>query len=150
MVKNDRMTMAHSIEARVPFTDVELFRFLARVPVRHKLPGLRKKHLLRRSMRDLLPPVIVGKKKVGLEMPYSRWMRKELRDTVLHYLDPGRLRDTGLFDPAGVEKLWREHDGMRADHGRALWGIMNYMMWHGLYISSEDYRSRIRPGSSRL
>lgn len=149
MVKNDRMTMAHSIEARVPFTDVELFRFLARVPVRHKLPGLHKKHLLRESMKDLLPPVIVGKKKVGLEMPYSRWMRKELRDTVLHYLDPVRLRDTGLFDPDGVGTLWREHDAMKADHGRALWGILNYMMWHDLYISSEDYLSRIRPGSVR-
>jgi asparagine synthase (glutamine-hydrolysing) len=149
MIKNDRMTMAHSIEARVPFTDTELFRFLARVPVRHKMPGMKKKVLLKKAMQDLLPGSIIHKKKVGLEMPYSKWIRSELRDITMEYLKPSRLTSTGLFDPAGVKRLWDEHDSMKVDHGRALWGILNYMMWHDMYISSDDYLSHIRPGVDR-
>ena len=149
MIKNDRMTMAHSIEARVPFTDVELFRFLAKVPVKYKFPGMKKKYLLRNSMKDLLPDRIINKKKVGLEMPYSRWMREELRDITMEYLSPARLNSTGLFNTVAVQKLWGEHDRREKDHGRALWGILNYMMWHGMYISSVDYKSYINPGVVR-
>src|SRR5207249_3184339 len=74
LIKNDRMSMAHSLEARVPFTDNALAGFMARVPSRLKLKGLRQKHLMRRALADVLPPAIVNKKKVGLEMPYSRWL----------------------------------------------------------------------------
>lgn len=149
MIKNDRMTMAHSIEARVPFTDTELFRFLSRVPARHKLPGMRTKVLLRKGMKNLLPGSVIRKKKVGLEMPYSKWIRSELREITMEYIEPARLSATGLFNSDGVKKLWEEHDSMRVDHGRALWGILNYMMWHEMYISSEDYLSHIRPGTDR-
>lgn len=149
MVKNDRMTMAYSIEARVPFTDVELFRFLASVPVKHKFPGMNKKYLLKNSMKDLLPASIIKKKKVGLEMPYSRWLRKELKDIALDYLNPSRLSSTGLFNARGVEKLWQQHDRGEMDHGRALWGILNYMMWHEMYISTTNYKSYINPGVIR-
>src|SRR5262249_23630331 len=85
MIKNDRMSMAHSLEARVPLTDHELTTFMSRVPPRLKLKRFRKKHIMRRAMEGLLPPVIVNKKKVGLEMPYSRWLKHELHDTLLNY-----------------------------------------------------------------
>lgn len=149
MIKNDRMTMAHSVEARVPFTDVELFRFLARIPMKYKFPGMRKKHLLRSSMKDLLPAAIINKKKVGLEMPYSRWMREELREITLEYLSPSMLSSTGLFNAKGVENLWSQHDCLKADHGRGLWGILNYMMWYEMYISSTDYKSNMNTGVFR-
>lgn len=149
MVKNDRMTMAHSVEARVPFTDMELFRYLAKVPVKHKFPCMEKKALLRRSMAGVLPREVVKKKKVGLEMPYSRWMRNELKEITLDHLSPGRLNATGLFNPAGVERLWKEHESMRADHGRALWGLLNYMIWHEMYIDSNGYKNHINPGVVR-
>lgn len=149
MIKNDRMTMAHSIEARVPYTDVELFRFLARVPVKHKFPGMRKKHLLKNSMKDLLPACIIKKKKVGLEIPYSRWLREELKEIAMEYLSPSRLTSTGLFNAAGVEKLWLQHDRREMDHGRALWGILNYMMWHEMYVSTTNYKSYTNSGVIR-
>ena len=69
MIKNDRMSMAHSLEARVPFTDPELVEFLARVPSKLKMPRMRKKHLMRSAMEGVLPESILNKKKVGLEMP---------------------------------------------------------------------------------
>jgi asparagine synthase (glutamine-hydrolysing) len=135
MVKNDRMSMAHSLEARVPLTDNELMDFMSRVSARWKLPGLRKKNLMRRAMRGILPSAILHKKKVGLEMPYSRWFRSELRDILLFYCSAKRISETGLFRPEAVSALIEDHLSRHHDNGRALWGLVNYMVWHELYIS---------------
>ncbi|MHB1192720.1 MAG: asparagine synthase (glutamine-hydrolyzing) [Longimicrobiales bacterium] len=134
MVKNDRMTMAHSLEARVPFTDLELTRWMATVPARLKLPGLRKKHILRQALRGLLPPEILAKKKVGLEMPYSRWLAADLKDVLLDWCGPERVRAVGLFRADAVAALVQEHLERRHDHGRPLWALMSFMMWHEMYL----------------
>jgi asparagine synthase (glutamine-hydrolysing) len=134
MIKNDRMSMAHSLEARVPFTDTELTDYMSRVPPRLKLKGLRKKHIMRQALAGVLPAAILNKKKVGLEMPYSRWLRNELKDLLLDYCEPSRIADTGLFRSAGITALVDQHLSGRFDHGRALWGLLNYLMWLELYI----------------
>lgn len=134
MVKNDRMSMAHSLEARVPMTDNQLVDFMSRVSPRLKLRRFRKKHIMRRAMEGILPPIILNKKKVGLEMPYSRWLKKELNDVLMNYCGPERISATKLFRPQAVQSLIEEHVSGRQDHGRALWGLLNYMMWLELYI----------------
>jgi len=134
MVKNDRMTMAHSLEARVPFTDPELTEFMSRVPSSIKFPGLRKKHLLRSALKNRLPPEILRRKKIGLEMPYSRWLAGELKDLLLEYCGGSRAAETGLFRPEAMDTLVQEHLSFRQDHGRALWGLLNFMIWHEMYI----------------
>jgi asparagine synthase (glutamine-hydrolysing) len=134
MIKNDRMSMAHSLEARVPFTDSELTGYLARVPASLKMKRMRKKHLMRRAMQRELPAAILNKKKVGLEMPYSRWLKHELRDVMAKYLGPSNLEETGLFRPGPVQELIDNHIAGRRDNGRALWGLLNYMIWHELYF----------------
>ena len=134
MIKNDRMTMAHSLEARVPFTDVELVRFLSSVPVELKLKNRKKKYLLKSALKGLLPNEILEKKKVGLEMPYSQWMVAELRHIVEDTLSESSLHASGLFNPRGVRRLWEEHLEKRFDHGRPLWGLLNYMLWYKMYI----------------
>ncbi len=149
MIKNDRMTMAHSLEARVPFTDTDLVSFLATVPVDLKMRGLHKKHLLRSALKDVVPAEILRKKKVGLEMPYSRWLRAELREVGEAVLCDSRLRSTGLLDPRGVRRLWEEHQALRTDHGRALWGLINYMLWHEMYIEKRNYASFLSPVRER-
>ncbi len=133
MIKNDRMSMAHSLETRVPMTDHELTDFLSRVPARLKLPGLRRKHIMRRAMEGMLPAAILKKRKVGLEMPYSRWLKNELHDVLLRYCAPKHVSETGIFRAEAVKLLIDEHLSGRADHGRALWGLMNYMAWLELY-----------------
>jgi asparagine synthase (glutamine-hydrolysing) len=135
MIKNDRMSMAHSLEARVPMTDPDLTAFLSRVPARLKLPRLRKKHILRQAMQGTLPPSVLNKKKVGLEMPYSKWLKNELNDLLMARCAPGRLADVRLFRPEAVGELIDEHMADRWDHGRALWGLLNYMLWHERYIA---------------
>ncbi len=134
MVKNDRMTMAHSLEARVPFTDPELTEFMARVPARIKLPAMDKKHVMKAALEGLLPGEILRRKKVGLEMPYSRWLTGELKDVLLDYCGAERVRAAGLFRPEAVGALVEEHLELRHDHGRALWALLNFMMWHALYL----------------
>lgn len=133
MIKNDRMTMAHSLEARVPFTDPDLAAYLARVPGEWKMPGLRKKALLRDSFRADLPASIVDKKKVGLEMPYSRWLTGELRDVLERTLSQERVEAVGLMKPEVVGGLVDEHLARKVDHGRPLWALLNFMLWHELY-----------------
>jgi len=134
MVKNDRMSMAHSLEARVPMTDNEVTEFMSRVSLRLKLPGLKKKYILRRALHGILPPATLNKKKVGLEMPYSAWFKNQLKGLLLFYCDPKRISETGLFRPEAVKSLIEEHLADRYDHGRALWGLLNFLVWHELYI----------------
>jgi len=134
MIKNDRMSMAHSLEARVPLTDPDLTEFMSRVPLNVKFPRLRKKHIMRRSMEGILPNEILNKKKIGLEIPYSKWFKNEFKDLLLNYLDPKRVSETGLFRPESINMLMEDHFAGRVDNGRALWGILNYMMWLELYI----------------
>jgi asparagine synthase (glutamine-hydrolysing) len=134
MIKNDRMTMAHSLEARVPFTDPELTEFMSTVPPEMRFPGLRKKHLMRLALAGHLPRSVLQRKKVGLELPYSSWFTGELKGVLLDYCGPDRMEGTGLFRPEAAQNLVEEHLAMRRDHGRALWGLLNFMMWHELYI----------------
>ncbi len=150
MIKNDRMTMAYSVEARVPFTDTALVRFLASVPDSLKLPGLRKKNLLRRAMKGVLPDPVLRKRKVGLEMPYSDWFRSSLKEFARDTLFSSGALSSGLLDRKGIELLWREHQQGVSDHGRAIWGILNYALWYDLYLASTRYLDYILPGRSRL
>jgi asparagine synthase (glutamine-hydrolysing) len=150
MIKNDRMTMVHSIEARVPFTDTELFRMLAAVPDGLKLPGMKKKFLLKEAMKGILPPSVISKKKVGLEMPYSSWFRTSLKEQAHDEIFSSSVYSSGLLNRKGVQSLWDDHQAMKTDNGRALWGILNYALWYNLYIASEDYLSYIRPGRKRF
>lgn len=133
MIKNDRMSMAHSLEARVPMTDNDLVEFMGRVPAALKMKHGRLKYIMRQAMTGILPREIINKKKVGLEMPYSHWLRFELHDLLVSYLEPGRLQETGLFRPAAIQALVDEHMARRHDHGRVLWALLNFMMWLDLY-----------------
>jgi asparagine synthase (glutamine-hydrolysing) len=89
---------------------------------------------MRQALRGLLPPEILERKKVGLEMPYSRWLAADLKDVLLDWCGPERVRAVGLFRPEGVAALVEEHLERRHDHGRPLWALMNFMMWHELYL----------------
>jgi asparagine synthase (glutamine-hydrolysing) len=108
---------------------------MARVPADVKFPGLRKKDVMRRAMEGVLPREILRKKKVGLELPYSRWLTHELKDLLVDYLGPERVAATGLFRPEAVQGLVDEHLQRRHDHGRALWALLNFMMWYDLYVA---------------
>jgi asparagine synthase (glutamine-hydrolysing) len=145
MIKNERMTMAHSIEARVPFTDNDLVQFLSTMPVNYKMKGMRKKHLMRSAMEGLLPEEILKKKKVGMEMPYSKWFCAELREFTDEVISEKKLNSTGLFNGKEVRRLWDEHQNMKVDHGRFFWGLLSYMLWYDMYIDKRNFAEYLSP-----
>ena len=107
---------------------------MARVPVSLKLKNGQKKHLLREVCKPILPRAVVTKKKVGLEIPYSQWMIGPLRPLMEEYLNVTAIRGTGIFRGELVETMVKQHLSRKADHGRFLWGMLNFMMWKRLYL----------------
>ena len=83
-------------------------------------------------------------------MPYSRWLREELRDFASDTLSAARLAGTGLFEEKAIRRIYEEHLAMKADHGRFLWGLLNYLVWHRHYIELRDHsRYVVQPRESR-
>lgn len=134
MIKNDRMTMAHSIEARVPFTDYKLFDYMSRLAGTSKIKPNYSKFFLKKAMLSYLPETIINKKKVGLEIPYSIWFCNELKDLLLDYLSPASLKNISFINSQYVQQIIQEHLSNKKDNGRELWGLLNFAVWHKIYF----------------
>ncbi len=134
LVKADRMSMAVSLEARVPFLDHRLVELMAAWPRRLKFRGLTKKYILKRTMSPYLPPRVVYGKKRGFNVPIPVWIGGELRELVHDVLSSSRIRDVGFFRPEVVEELIRAHEERRRDNSRNLFGLLMFMLWHEEYV----------------
>lgn len=145
MIKCDRMTMACSLETRVPFTDLDLVRFVMSLPDSIRFPGLQKKYLLRQAMKGILPKKVITKKKVGLEMPYSSWFYREWRKRAEEILLSPEAGCDGLLSSPAIAKIWREHLDRKADNGRIIWGLLNYIIWYDMYIRRRNYMEELLP-----
>lgn len=129
LVKVDRCTMLHGLEARAPFLDRDLAEFCFRLPVSMKLRGITRKYLLKQAMADLLPRDILHRPKRGFLIPTAAWLRGRLRPLVDDLLHEGRLRKQGLFDPVAVRRLVEEHASGRKDHRKGLWTMLVLQLW---------------------
>lgn len=129
LVKVDRMTMAHGLEARTPFLDYTLVEFAATLPPEFKLRGGVGKYLLRKIMQDRLPDSTLTRRKEGFNIPVSRWLRGELRPLLEEQLSPSRLREVGLWQPDAITAMNQAHQSRRADYGHQLWGLLTFMLW---------------------
>jgi len=134
LVKVDRMSMATSLEARVPFLDHRFVEFSASIPGSLKLRGKSTKYLLKKAMADLLPPEIVGRGKEGFSIPIKSWLKGELKELMLDVLAPEKVRREGFFNPDHVEKLKREHLENRENHSHRLWALMVFEIWQDIYL----------------
>jgi len=133
LVKADRMAMAHALEGRSPFLDVELATFAAQLPVRCKLRGTTGKYLLRRAFADLLPPHIADQPKRGFGLPLAGWFRGPLRGYARDLLSGGRLVRT-VVRPEALEALLAAHESGRADHGKRLFALLMLELWLRWYL----------------
>lgn len=129
LVKVDRMTMANSLEARVPLLDHELFERLALIPPRVKSRGLQTKRLLRRAVKSLLPPAIQRGKKRGFTPPLPHWIRHELKPYLLDFFSTTRIRAAGMLNEAYCQRLLREHMEGTRDNNRQIWTLFSLMCW---------------------
>ena len=130
LVKTDRASMAHSLEARVPFLDPVVADFAFSTPVVHKIRGLQKKRMLRAAVAPLIPPEILKAPKQGFSIPASAWLRNELSEMARDLLSPERLRAQGYFRPEPVARLLDEHQSRRADRSRQLWSLLVFTLWN--------------------
>lgn len=138
LVKADRMSMANSLEARVPFLDHRVVEYAAALPAGLKLRGLTKKYILKRAMSRDLPAKVLHGKKRGFNVPIPSWLNHELRDLVHEVLGPERLKDVGFFNPEVVASMVSEHELKRVDYSRNIWCLLIFMLWH------EEYATRRR------
>lgn len=134
LARGDKMSMAASLEARVPLLDHPLVEFAASLPPHFKVRRLTRKYLLKKVSRAWLPAEVIERKKQGFPMPLSIWFRREARAFVHDLLAPDVLRRRGLFEPAFVEHLLREHESGFADHGSLIWSLLSIELWHRLFI----------------
>ncbi len=136
LTKVDRMSMAHSIESRVPLLDNEVIDFAASLPSSLKIVNGRRKHILKEAVRDLLPPSILDRKKQGFGVPLGVWFRGELAGLFSDVLDSPRTRQRGYFEPAFVNRLVAEHRTGRRDHTLRLWQLLVFELWHRQHLDS--------------
>lgn len=129
LVKTDRMSMAHSLEARVPFLDADVAELALALPAPLRVRGLAKKRLLRRAVAPLLPRAVVRGPKRGFSIPAAAWLRGPLVPFARDVLAPDRLARQGVFAPAAVTAVLEDHVSGRADRSRQLWGLMCFSLW---------------------
>jgi asparagine synthase (glutamine-hydrolysing) len=123
LTKVDRMSMAASLEARVPFLDHEFVEFAMRVPAQWKLRGQTSKWILKRALKDTLPQTILQRGKEGFSIPLKNWLRGPLQPLLREVLDSVRQR--GWFDSSEIDRLVDEHLSGRANHAHRLWCLMS-------------------------
>jgi asparagine synthase (glutamine-hydrolysing) len=138
LMKQDQMSMAASIESRVPFLDHKLVEYTARLPERMKLRGLTTKYILRRGMKNLLPPEILSRSKMGFPVPVGAWFRGRFRWVIDEYVLSERAMGRGLFEEKFVRNLVERHQSGGENHSERLWSLVNFEMWQRRFMDGED------------
>ncbi len=144
MVKNDRTMMAHSIEGRFPYMDRQLFDFAATLPSNLRLKGFQGRYMQKLAMRGRMPKAISGRKNFGLEMPHSLWFLNEFRPLAEEYFSKAHVERCGFLDFGTVDRLWQEHVSKKRDHGRALWSILNLLVWFDVFVHDRSFKDYLR------
>ncbi len=134
LVKVDRMSMANSLEIRVPFLDHNFVEFVTSIPYHLKLKGLKTKYILKKAMQPYLPKKILYRKKIGFDIPLGIWIRKELKDFVLEVLSKKNLDRHGFFNYFYIEKILKEHFSGMHNHRQLLWPLIIFQFWYNRYI----------------
>ena len=138
LVKVDRMSMAHSLEVRVPLLDHQLVEYMATVPASLKLKNYNnKKYLLKRIVRNKLPKKIIHQKKQGFNLPVGLWINTYLKDYVNQVLSDEKIIEMGYFRSDFIDKLLSEHFSSRKDNGYQIWGLMTLSLWWEKYITRD-------------
>jgi asparagine synthase (glutamine-hydrolysing) len=137
LMKQDQMSMAASIESRVPFLDHVLVEFTARIPSRYSVHGLSGKHILKSAVADLLPHSIVYRQKMGFPTPWTYWLAGPQLDDLENMLLEPRTLERGLIERDAVRRLFAEHRAGRRDNSNRIWRLLNLETWQRVFIDGE-------------
>lgn len=139
LMKQDQMSMAASIESRVPFLDQRLVEFAAKLPDSMKLRGRTTKFILRKAMAERLPREILERSKMGFPVPFGAWVGGPYRNAIEELLLGERAAARGLFDPAYVRQIVAEHGSGTVGHATRLWSLVNLELWQRIFLDGEPY-----------
>jgi len=134
LLLTDKMSMACSLEVRVPYLDYRVVEFAARIPTQLKIRGRTLRHIQRHTFRDRLPASVLSRRKRGFGAPIGAWLRGDLREMIGDLLGEARLREQGLFDPAAVRTLIDAHMKMRIDGTDAILALLTFQLWYDAYL----------------
>jgi asparagine synthase (glutamine-hydrolysing) len=137
LMKQDRMSMAASIESRVPYLDQALVEHAAALPERFKLSFWRTKRVLREAVREAVPPAVLRRPKMGFPVPIGSWLRGPFRPLAEDLLLGPRALERGLFDPKALRRLVEEHRTGVAEHGERLWLLANLEIWQRVFLEND-------------
>ena len=136
LVKVDRMSMANSLEARVPYLDHRVVEFAFSIPPQFKMGNAATKVILNKTFWNNLPDEIRNRDKQGFSIPIKNWIRKDLKNMMTDLLDSTRLEQQGFFKTDFVERMMKEHIDGRANHSHKLWALMVFEQWYDIYGNS--------------
>jgi asparagine synthase (glutamine-hydrolysing) len=136
LTKVDRMSMAHSIESRVPLLDNDVIDFAATLPPQFKIHQGRRKHVLKEAVKGLLPASILDRRKQGFGVPLDVWFRGGLTELFGDVLGSTSTRQRGFFEPAFIGRLVQEHLSGRRDHTLRLWQLLVFELWQRHYVDA--------------
>jgi len=138
LMKQDQMSMAASIESRVPFLDHVFVERVAAMPGRLKLRGWETKAVMRAAVRDVVPREILARRKMGFPVPVGRWLRGPFRPLVDELVLGPRALARGLFEPSALRRLVASHRAGAVDHGDRLWLLINLELWQRIFLDGEE------------
>jgi len=133
LVKVDRMSMAASLEARVPYLDHRIVEFAFSLPPELKMKGFSTKVILKKTFWENLPDTVKHRGKQGFSIPIKSWIRNELKDMITDLLDTSKINQQGYFNGKFVEKLKNEHMAGKKNHSHLLWALMVFQKWYNIY-----------------
>ncbi len=139
LMKQDNMSMAASIESRVPFLDHVLVEWAIRVPASFQIHGTSGKWILKKAIKDLLPHSIIYRQKSGFPTPWSGWLAGSQLDAIERRLTEPRSMSRGFFKQSAIEKLFREHRSLYRDHYERIWRLLNLELWHRVCLEGESH-----------
>ena len=138
LMKQDQMSMAASIESRVPYLDHELVEYVVGLPAECKLRGWQTKVVLREALRDLIPAEIRTRRKMGFPVPVGSWLRGPFGAVIDEFVTGPRATERGLLEPHHLRRLADEHRSGQAEHGTRLWLLTNLEIWQRIFLDGED------------
>ncbi|NIM13415.1 MAG: asparagine synthase (glutamine-hydrolyzing) [Candidatus Aminicenantes bacterium] len=129
LVKVDRMSMATSLEARVPLLDYKMVEFAFSLPSHYKLGGSTTKWFFKKAMEGILPDEIIYRQKEGFSIPIKNWLKSELKELMMEYLSEKRVKEAGFFNHAYIQKMVNEHLNNKQNHAHRLWALILFHLW---------------------